>query len=79
MLTWTPPDDERGAITAAGGKGRYTIRWRDGYTLTGVGHDRLPMLVLPPHGRGFETLDGAKDFAEAIERVKTVEPEASGT
>lgn len=80
MLTWTQPN-QHGQIEAAGGKGTYTITWVGslGYTLTGVGHDGLPMLVLPPYGRLLETLDKARDLAEAIERVKAVEPEASGT
>ena len=78
MLTWSTPDDHRGVICAAGGKGRYHIRWKNGYLLTGVGHDDLPMLVIHHNGRLFETLDKAKDFAEAIERVKTVESQISG-
>ena len=82
MLNWSPPEDHTGGcIVAAGGKGWYTIRWqtRSGYMLTGTGHDDLPMLVLPPYGRQFDTLDKAKDFAAAIERVKATEPQISGT
>lgn len=81
MLKWSPPDtNTRGCITAAGGKGVYMIRWqtRTGYILTGMGHDDIPMLALPPYGRRFETLDRAKDYAERIERVGTVEPQISG-
>ena len=80
MLTWSTPE-AGGSVTAAGGKGWYTIGWqtRTGYLLTGHGHGDLPMLILPPYGRLFETLDKAKDFAEAIERVKATEPQASGT
>ena len=76
MLTWTTADD-RGHIAATGGKGRYQIRWdRRGYVLTGHGHGDLPMLALP---RRFDTLDAAKDRAAALERVKAVEAEVSGT
>ena len=77
ILKWTHPNPD-GVIEAFGGKGHYQIRWRShGYTLTGVGHDRLPMLALSP-GRAFNTLDRAKDYAQALERVRAVEPEASG-
>lgn len=80
MLTWTRPDNDCGAITADGMKGTYQIRWVGmvGYTLTGRGHDDLPMLALPPYGRLFEHLDHAKDYAAALERVKAYEPQVGG-
>ena len=75
ILNWRPADAD-GAITAVGVKGVYDIRWRGVYVLTGVGHDRIGMLALP---RRFDTLDGAKDWAAALERVRTIESEASGS
>lgn len=80
ILTWTRPDRDCGSITAAGLKGTYTVRWvgMQGYSLTGVGHDTLPMLALPPYGRMFGHLDHAKDHAAALERVKACEAQAGG-
>lgn len=79
MLSWTRPADDCGAILANGLKGTYQIRWNGGlFSLTGRGHDDLPMLALPPYGRLFEQLDHAKDHAAALERVRVCEPQAGG-
>ena len=75
ILNWRPADAD-GVITAVGVKGIYEIRWADGYRLDGVGHDRIGMLALP---RSFDTLNQAKDRAAALERVRTIESEASGS
>lgn len=79
MMTWTRPDNDCGQITAHGNRGAYTIRSVGslGYTLTGLGHDDLPMMQLPPYGRLFETLDAAKDYASGLERV-AAEGQVSG-
>ncbi|MCH9728416.1 MAG: hypothetical protein K0U84_01810 [Actinomycetia bacterium] len=74
-MNWSRPDTA-GAITAVGGKGHYSITWDNGYILNGFDHHGLPMLALP---RVFTTLERAKARAEALERVTTKEPEASGT
>lgn len=77
MLTW-----KSGNLKAIGRRGVYTIeraRGGEGFVLTGVGHDELPLLELQPFGERFETLDDAKGRAAALERIKTNESEVSGT
>ena len=79
MLRWQGFTVGREGMWAFGLRGRYQIRlvsaW---YVLTGVGHDDLPMLVLPPWGRKFPSLAEAQAHAERIESVRVVEPEVSG-
>lgn len=78
MLTWTRTT--RG-LEAVGRRGWYTIRRHrhmHACLLTAVGHDELPMLILPADGRHFATVADAKDYANQIERVRAVEPEVSG-
>lgn len=77
MLTW-----KSGNLKAIGRRGTYTIeraRGGEGFLLTGVGHDELPMLDLPPFGERFDSIDAAKDRAAALERIKPIESEVSGT
>lgn len=80
MLQWSRPANDCGAVEALGRQGTYTVRWvgMTGYTLTGVGHDSLPMLALPPFGKLFDHLHHAKDYATALERVKVCESQVGG-
>ena len=78
-LTWSSHDHILGALTAAGLRGVYTVEQiGPEWVLHGVGHDRLPMLPLPPVGRRFTNLSAARDFAGRVDCVKTVEAQASG-
>lgn len=77
-LVWRPetPTEER---AWNGLRGIYTIRQNGNatFTLSGMGHDNIPMLALTG-GRRFATAVAARLYADRLDRVRIVEPEASG-
>lgn len=74
-MNWETVGPQR--MEALGTKAVYTLRSATGFVgcvLTAVGWDGLPLLALPPFGKHFARPNEAKDYAERLERVKTVEP-----
>lgn len=78
-LQWSGFTSSPNGAVAYGLRGRYTINWLAGrYVLTGYGYDDLSMVLIPPWGRQFDDVTAAQAFAEKVEQVRTVEPQASG-
>jgi hypothetical protein len=77
-MTWTQNGHD---VESFGAKGHYVIKRSPGFSgcvLTALGHDGLPLLTLPPYGKSFDNVQKAKDYAERIEWVRTVEPVVGG-
>lgn len=78
MLAWLQHEHIVGAMTAVGLRGEYLLeRESGGWRLRALGHDGLPMPVIPPGGRWFGSLDSARTFANEADR-RCFEPQVSG-
>lgn len=68
-LQWTP--QLGGFRTATGARGIYRLRHDrdDRWHVSGIGHDGLPMLSLPPGGRTFQGLVQATRFVDGLDRA----------
>lgn len=74
MLNWTTHDHMVGTLCAVGARGIYSVqRVGPEWVLQGVGHDDLPMLALPLHGKPFQTLTSAQTYAQEIDRRAPIE------
>lgn len=68
-------------LESFGARGHYVIKRSPGFSgcvLKATGHDALPMLALPPFGKSFATLLAAKNYAQRLDRVRQLEPQAGG-
>ncbi|ART68173.1 hypothetical protein BTO20_05845 [Mycobacterium dioxanotrophicus] len=80
MLQWTSHDHIIGTQTAVGMRGVYSVqRVGPEWILQGQGHDGLTMLAIPVEGKAFASLDSAKTWAGELDRVRSVEPQVSGS
>lgn len=68
-LVWRP--QVGGFRQAVGARGIYRLRCDrdDRWHVSGIGHDGLPMLALPPDGRVFQGLAQAERFADGADRA----------
>ena len=76
-LVWHP--QLGGFRQATGARGTYRLRRDrdDRWHVSGIGHDGLPMLTLPPEGRMFASLAQAETFVDGLDRAPA-EAEMSG-
>lgn len=77
-LVWVP--QVGGFRSAVGARGTYRLRHDrdDRWHVSGIGHDGLPMLAIPPDGRMFASLRHAETFIDGLDRAP-VTGELSGT
>ncbi|WP_166905960.1 hypothetical protein [Mycobacterium sp. DL440] len=79
MLNWSSHEHMIGTLVSVGAKGEYSVqRVGPEWILQGRGHDGLTMLAIPFQGKAFATLDSAQTWAGELDRVKSVESQASG-
>lgn len=79
MLKWRSHPHMVGTQVAVGAKGEYSVQQVGAkWILQGRGHDGLSMLPIPVQGDEFDTLDTAQERADKLDRVRTVEAQASG-